>query len=378
MPGDGPLHIGIDGDTLGRKRTGDESYLASLVRALGCIDRDNRYTVFVRDEDVAHQFPARQSWSFCRVRPRSIWLRYPVGFPLALRRRPVDLLHTQYFVSPYCRCPVVLTIHDISFAVRPEYFTLKDRAILKSLVPHALRRAHTVITDTEYTRRDLMRVYDVNPAQIAVIPLAADPRYRVLDRPACQAWVAKRHDTAAGFILYVGTLQPRKNVATLVQAYARFRRQTGLPHKLLIVGKLKYKFDAVFAAIRASGYEQDILFAGFVPDEELAQYYNAAEVFVFPSLYEGFGLPVLEAMACGTAVVSSSASCLPEVVGNGGLLADPHRPEEFAAALEKLLGNPVVAEEYRARGRCQAAQFSWERTARATLEVYAQAAQHRD
>lgn len=372
MTRDAALRIGIDGDTLGRKRTGDESYLASLMRALGRVDPVNDYTVFVRDADaVAQQFSTLSAWRFRPVRPKSIWLRYPLGFPAALRRQRLDLLHTQYFVPPFCRCPAVVTVHDISFAVRPEYFTLKDQVLLKTLVPTALRRARRVITDTEYTRRDLVRVYGVDPNHIAVIPLAADPRYRVLDRAACRAAITARHDAPQGFILYIGTLQPRKNVETLVRAYAQFRRRTGLPHKLLIVGKPKYKFEAVFTAIRESGYEADIRITGFVPDDELPQYYNAADVFVFPSRYEGFGLPVLEAMACGTPVISSSASCLPEVVADAGLLADAEAPDEFADAMERVLGDPALAAQLGERGRRHAAGFTWDRTARETLAVYA-------
>jgi len=366
------LRIGIDGDTLGRKRTGDESYLASLIRALAKVDGRNAYSVFVRDAArVAPQFEASPRWRFRNVRPASIWLRHPIGLPLALRRTPLDLLHTQYFAPPLCPCPLVVTVHDISFAVRPEYFTRKDQWLLKALVPAALRRAERIITDTQYTLRDLVRVYGVDPARVAVIPLAADPRYRPLDRQACRARVVQRHGVDARFILYVGTLQPRKNVDTLVRAYARFRRETGLPHRLLIVGKAKYKYDSVFEAIRASGFESDIVLAGFVPDEELPIYYNAADVFVFPSLYEGFGLPVLEAMACGTPVISSSASCLPEVVADGGVLADPQAPEPFAAALARVLGSERLADELGERGRRRAAEFGWERTARETLEVYA-------
>jgi len=372
---DRTLHIGIDGDTLGRKRTGDESYLASLIRSLGQCDPTNRYSVFVRDATrVIPQFPGLAHWHFRQVRPASIWLRHPVGLPLALRRQPLDLLHTQYFVPPFCRCPVVVTVHDISYAVRPEYFTVRDRVLLGALVPRAMARAQRIITDTEYTRRDLVRVYGLAPERIAVIPLAADPRYRPQDRTACQAEIAQRHGTSAGFILYVGTLQPRKNVTTLVEAYAQFRRRTRLPHKLLIVGKPKYKYEAVFAAIQRSGYADDIVFTGFVPDDELPRYYSAADVFVFPSLYEGFGLPVLEAMACGTPVISSSASCLPEVVGNGGLLADPLLPHEFAAALERVLGDADCAAQLSERGLRRAAEFTWQRTARATLTVYEEVA----
>ncbi len=366
------MRIGLDGDTLGRKRTGDESYLASLMRGLGRIDATNDYVVFVRNAASASaQFPELARWEFRTVSPASIWLRHPFGMPVALRRSRIDLLHVQYFLPPLTRVPSVVTVHDISFAVRPEYFTRRDRVLLGALVPPALRKASRVITDTEYTRRDMVRVYGLDPARIEVIPLAADPRYGVLDRAECRDLVAKRHGIRDGFVLYVGTLQPRKNVAPLIEAYGRMRRRTGLPHKLLIVGKPKYRYESVFEAIRSSGFESDIQFAGFVPDDELPMYYNAADVFVFPSLYEGFGLPVLEAMACGTPVVSSNASCLPEVAGEAALLVDPSDVDGFDRAMERILGDAAFAHELRARGRARAAEFSWDRTARETLAVYA-------
>jgi len=364
------MRIGLDGDTLGRKRTGDESYLASLMRGFGRVDGANEYLVFVRDaETVSSQFPELPRFRFETVSPGSIWLRHPIGLPLALRRSSLDLLHVQYFLPPFTRCPTVVTVHDISFAARPELFTLRDQILLNALVPPALRRATRVITDTEYTRRDMVSIYQLDPARIDVIPLAADPRYRPLDREACRTRIGEQHAVDGGFILYVGTFQPRKNVATLIRAYGLLRERTGLPHKLLIVGKPKYKFEDVLTAIRDSGYESDILFAGFVPDDELPVYYNAADLFVFPSRYEGFGLPVLEAMACGTPVVSSNASCLPEVAGNGALLVDPDDVEGFAQAMERVLADNA-GPDMRERGLRRAAEFSWDRTARETLAVY--------
>lgn len=364
------MRIGLDGDTLGRKRTGDESYLASLMRGFGRVDGVHEYLVFVRDAGtVSGQFPGLPRFCFQTVSPGPIWLRHPIGFPLALRRSNLDVLHVQYFLPPFTRCPVVVTVHDISFAARPELFTLRDRVLLNTLVPPALRGAARVITDTEYTRRDMVNIYGLDPARIDVIPLAADPRYRELDREACRRIVHERHAITGGFILYVGTFQPRKNVATLVRAYALLRKRTGLPHKLLIVGKPKYKFEEVFTAVRDSGYESDILFAGFVPDADLPTYYNAAELFVFPSRYEGFGLPVLEAMACGTPVVSSNASCLPEVAGDAAALVDPDDMEGFSHAMEHVLAEGTGA-AMRERGLRRAAEFSWDRTARETLGVY--------
>lgn len=371
------LRIALDGDTLGRKRTGDESYLASLMLGLGRVDERNEYVVFTRVPDrEARRFAALDGrrWRFRRVGPDSVWLRHPFGLPRALGRERPDVFHAQYFLPPRCPCPCVLTVHDISFAVRPEYFTLRDRVFLGALVPSALRRAARVITDTEYTRRDLIERYRLEPGRIAVIPLAADPRYQPLDRERCRNEVRRRHGVDAPFILYVGTFQPRKNLSTLVRAYGMLRERAALPHKLLVAGRPKYMYEAVHEAIRDTRSEPHVVFAGFVDDADLPAYYNAADVFAFPSLYEGFGLPVVEAMQCGTPVVCSSASCLPEVAGDAALLADPHGPEALCQALERVLTEVTLAEDLRRRGLRRAAQFSWERTARETVRVYEQAA----
>ncbi len=367
----GTLTIGLDGDTLGRKRTGDESYLASLMRGLGRVDSANDYTVYVRDrEAVLPAFAELERFRFRNVRPASIWVRYPFSFPIALRRDPVDVLHVQYFIPPTTRGPVVLTVHDISFAVHPEFFTRKDRVFLGTLVPYALRRADSVITDAEFTKAEMVRVYDLDPNKIEVIPLAADPQYRPMEREACRARVAKHYNVMQPFFLYVGTLQPRKNVTTLIKAYAQFRRESGHAHKLVIVGKAKYLFTEIFEAIDSSGYVDDIVFTGFVPDDDLPVLYNAADAFVFPSLYEGFGLPPLEAMACGTPVIASNASCIPEVTGEAALLADPRDVDSFSDAMSRITNEPELAESLSARGLARAAMYTWDETARRTLAVY--------
>ncbi len=366
-----PLRIGLDGDILGRRRTGDESYLASLMRGLARVDRHNDYVVFVRDQQaVSAMFQGLDRFAFRRITPRSIWLRHTVGLPLMLRREPVDLLHVQYFAPPFAPCPILVTVHDVSFAVLPQLFTRRDRVLLQTLVPRSLRRADRVIVDVEHTKQDLIRTYDLDPARIAVIPLAADPQYGVLDAEACRRRISEKLGFDGPFVLYVGTLQPRKNVTTLIHAYSLFRERTSHPHKLVLVGKPKYRFQPVLDAIEASRFRDDIVLTGFVPEANLPAYYNAADVFVFPSLYEGFGLPVLEAMACGTPVITTNVSSLPEVGGDAALLVDPMDREAMGDALERVLGSEEVARQMIHRGLDQAAKFSWDQTARETLAVY--------
>jgi glycosyltransferase involved in cell wall biosynthesis len=364
--------IALDGDTLGRKRTGDETYLVGLMHGLGRLNAGPNFPVYVRDvESVAGPFRKHGCFDFRPVRPKSIWLRHPIGFPMALNRDKPDLLHVQYFVPPFAPCPVVLTVHDISFAVHPEFFTARDRLLLGTLVPWSLKKAARVITDAEHTKEDLVRVYKVPSEKIDLIPLAVEPRFCTLDRSACIREVAKRHSLGdSPYVLYVGTLQPRKNVKMLIDAYTMMRRKTGIGHKLLMIGKPKYRFAPVFDAIKASGFENDILFTGFVTDDDLPMYYNAAEVFVFPSRYEGFGLPVLEAFGCGTPVITTTSSSLPEVAGDAAVLVDPYDTEALADAMENVLGNEKLRTKLRADGLARAAEFSWERTARMTMDVY--------
>ena len=365
------LRIGLDGDVLGRRRTGDESYLVSLMRGLHGIDNDNEYVVYVRDaEAVANLFPELSRFGFENVRPRSIWLRYAMGLPWLLRRRPVDLLHVQYFIPPMTPCPTVLTIHDLSFVVHPEFFSRRDRLLLQRLVPRSIKRADRIITDMDVTKQDMVRIYDVDPERIEVIPLAADPRYGPLDRGRCRESVAKSFGIDGPFVLYVGTFQPRKNVEPLIRGYTLMREGSDLSHKLVLVGKPKHQYESVFEAIETSPFRDDIILTGFVEDDDLPVLYNAADVFVFPTLFEGFGLPVVEAMACGTPVITTNVSCLPDVSGEAAMLVDPNDPEAFATAMTNVLSDEAVARQMTERGFARAAGYSWERTARETVAVY--------
>ena len=365
------LRIGLDGDVLGRRRTGDESYLTSLMRGLHGIDEDNEYVVYVRDaEAVASMFPELPRFGFESVRPQSIWFRYALGLPWLLRRRPVDLLHVQYFIPPMTPCPTVLTVHDLSFVVHPEFFSLRDRVLLQRLVPKSMRRADRIITDMEITKQDMVRIYGVDPERIEVIPLAADLRYRPMDREVCRESVAKSFGVDGPFVLYVGTFQPRKNVEPLIRGYTQMREQGDLQHKLVLVGKPKHKYESVFEAIETSPFRDDIILTGFVEDDDLPVFYNAADVFVFPTLFEGFGLPVVEAMACGTPVITTNVSCLPDVSGGAAMLVDPNDPEAFATAMTSVLSDETVAQQMAERGLAHSAGYSWERTARETVAVY--------
>jgi glycosyltransferase involved in cell wall biosynthesis len=304
------------------------------------------------------------------------WTWTPLHFPLALRKLGAAIAHVQYIIPPVAPCPVVTTIHDVSFRRHPAWFPPKHRALLNLLVPVAARNAARVIVGSQHAREELIHFYDLPPEKIVVTPYAADPIYRPLPVDVARAAVSERFGVRGAYVLAVGVLQPRKNLPRLVRAFARIAHQ--VPHRLLLVGKEGWAAEELRGALAGPKLEGRVQFTGYVPDADLPALYAAADLFVYPSLYEGFGLPPLEAMACGTPVLTASSSSLPEVVGDAAETVDPADEAEIAEAMAALLASPERREALRERGLARAALFSWEETARQTIEVYRQVAESGD
>ena len=290
--------------------------------------------------------------------------------PLELAGSGADLLHALGFVAPFAwRGPTVVTVYDLSFLRFPELFNLGNRLYLRGLTPPSLRRADRVITISEHTKRDVVELCGVPPERVTPILLAADPRFRPCAPDEVAAFKARR-GLPDRFILYMGTLEPRKDVGTLVRAYAELRRSGVTDCDLVLAGGRGWRYEPVLALIEELGLANYVHFPGFVPDAEQALWYSSAVIFAYPSLYEGFGLPLLESMACGTPVVASRSSSLPEVVGEAGVLVSPSDPHELSVALSELL----ASDERRARlceaGLARARAFSWRRMAVETVQVY--------
>ncbi|MGD9317175.1 MAG: glycosyltransferase family 1 protein, partial [Anaerolineae bacterium] len=290
--------------------------------------------------------------------------------PRALRRANVDLLHSPAFVGPLASaCPFVITVHDLSYLFFPQGFRTLNRNYLQTFTRLSVRQARRVIAVSESTKRDLVQQYGLSPGKVDVVHNGVDPGFRPL--PADEVAAFRREEGLPGqFILFVGTLEPRKNVVRLVEAYARLPKDRP---PLMLVGGKGWLYDEIFSRVEALGLSSEVRFVGYVPADALPWWYNAADLFVYPSLYEGFGLPPLEAMACGTAVISSTASSLPEVVGQAGLLIDPADAEALAKAMEQVLADREMRKEMRSSGLAQAQNFSWEKTARQTVESYRRA-----
>jgi glycosyltransferase involved in cell wall biosynthesis len=283
-------------------------------------------------------------------------------------RWKADILHASY-VAPYgLRCPVVVSVHDVSFKRFPEYFSWRDRLLFSTLLPSSLRRAAAVLTLSSHARDEIRHFFPNLRVPIHVVPAAPNPVFRLL-APDAVAATLSRHQIQRPFFLAVGSVQPRKNLARLVEAFAQVRLGHPDVH-LAIVGPRGFRASSLQDTIVSRGLVDAVRLLGYVSDDELAALYNAAIALVYPSVYEGFGLPVVEAMACGRPVIAANTSSLPEVAGDAALLVDPFDVSALSAAMERLLANPDDAKDLADRGLARVARFTWERTATAALAAF--------
>lgn len=379
MTGPAPVHPGnarivVDVSPAVHHRAGLGRYAAELVKALIPL-LPGRLGIFYHDAGRADLFPPLNAlparphpWPAKPWRLR-VMLAHLLGRPMDALIGPACLFHaTDHLLPPFRALPSVFTLHDLIFRLYPETHMPLNRWFLTLMMPRFLRRADAVIAVSECTRRDAVRWYRIPEERIHVIYEGVDARFRPAS-PEAIAALRLRYPLPDRFILYVGTIEPRKNLPTLFAAYQRLlERWPDLG--LVVAGKPGWLTEGTFRALRALGLEGRVRFLGYVPDEDLPALYSAATVFAFPSLYEGFGLPPLEAMACGTPVVVSDASSLPEVVGEAGLRVPPDRPGDWAAALAAVLSDESLRAYLREAGLRRAARFHWSEAARRTVEVY--------
>jgi len=367
--------VGVDAHLLSLAETyrsaGIHWYIQNLLSCLPAADPEIKYTIFLGEKRYSgvpgldlriSRLPTHQPVA------RIVWEQ--VIQPAALGKSGVDLIHGTAYVGPLLSaCPSVVTVHDLSFLFYPRSFRTLNRLYLRIFTRLSVRRAQRVIAVSESTKRDLVQQYDLLPAKIDVVHNGVDPGFRPLPASQVAAFRAEQ-GLPERFILFVGTLEPRKNVAALVEAYAGLSRSRP---PLMLVGGKGWLHDGVFARMEALSLTDEVCFVGYVPAEDVPLWYNAADLFVYPSLYEGFGLPPLEAMACGTPVITSTASSLPEVVSQAGLLVDPASIDDLVSAMTRALADTDLREEMRAAGLAQASRFSWRQTAQRTAASYRRA-----
>lgn len=301
---------------------------------------------------------------------RALWMQ--TVLPGALRDVRPDVCHfTNYLAPVNCSCPFIVTIYDMTVFITPRFHTFKKLVLDRTLIPLVARHASAIITVSNSAKRDIIRHLRVPPDKVRVMMGAASHHFRPVTNVERLDIVRRHYGLDAPYILYVGTIEPRKNIARLVQAFGRLKKR-GLPHKLVIVGQPGWHVGPIYAEIERLGLGKDVIFTGYVPSDHLPPLYTMAESMAFPSLYEGFGLPVIEAMACGAAVVTSRTSSLAEVAGDAALLVDPLSVGELEDALYRLHADRALRHDLGARGVQRAALFNWETTASATLGLYQQ------
>jgi glycosyltransferase involved in cell wall biosynthesis len=357
--------------TEGFRSAGISWYTQNLLRHLPDADPTIGYTVFVGEKRYQGVPGTQLRVSRLPTHHPAVRIFWEQTIqPWAVRRAGVDLLHGLALVGPVASArPLVVTIHDLSFVFYPQNFQFLKRLYLQFFTRLSVRMARRVIAISENTKRDVVQQYGIPAGKVDLVYYGLDPIFRSL--PAAQvARFVTEQGLPERFILFVGTLEPRKNVVRLIEAYAQLPK--GRPPLFLIGGK-GWQYDDIFARVEDLDLSGEVRFVGYVSAAELPWWYNAADLFVYPSLYEGFGLPPLEAMACGTPVVSSAVSSLPEVVGSGGLLVDPTDTEALASAMEHLVTDRDTHDSMRTAGLAQAQTFSWREAARRTVDSYRRA-----
>ena len=370
------MRFAVDAHAIGRHLTGNEVYVRSLLNAFAARKCGCEFIAYISVDGACEFLPERFASRHIAADP---YLR--LGFDLAMKVRQdrPDLLHVQYTAPLVCSVPVVVSVHDVSFLEHPEYFPRGRAYQLQWSVRRTVQRAARILTGSEFSRASILKVYgDLDEEKVVVVPNAAGSEFRPISREAAAAHVRERLRIAAPFVLSVGDLQPRKNQIGLIRAFARLTRaHPQLKHHLVLAGKETWFANRVREAAKESGVADRIHFFGFVSDGDLLQLYNACDIFAFPSFYEGFGLPVLEAMACGRAVVCSNTSALPEVVDGAAILFDPYAVDEMVRAIADLLLDSELLARMERLGLQRAAHFSWQKTAERTLEVFYDVAQQR-
>jgi glycosyltransferase involved in cell wall biosynthesis len=364
------LRIAIDARKLGDYGIG--TYVRNLLRHLSRIDSTTEYVILCRVQDCGVVEELGENFRAVPEPAAAYSFSEQLRIPMDLRREGADLFHAPHYVlPPLVPCRSIVTIHDCIHLRFPQYLSGRlAYAYARSSLWVATHRSNRVLTVSEASKRDILRYFHVPETKIDVIYNAIDERFGEPPDDEEVSRVRERYQLNDPFILYAGNIKPHKNLERLIEAFQMLRRGNLEHVKLLIIGDEISKYATLRRAVHKYKLHKHVRFFGFVPDRTLAVLYRLARVFVFPSLYEGFGLPPLEAMASGTPVITSNVSSLPEVVGDAAVLIDPYRSDAIADAIQRVLTEPVLHEELRRRGLQRVRDFSWERSVRRVREIY--------
>ncbi len=371
------MRIAIDYTSAIQQKAGIGRYTRNLVSALAKIDRQTPYVLFSAGRDA--QPPAwpgnfsRRELILSDRQMAIIWQRLKLPLPIEVFTGRISLFHSPDFVLPPVAAAIkVLTIHDLSFVRHPE---CSSPALLKYLVasvPPSIWRADWLLADSANTKDDLVELYTIAPERITVVYAGYDPVFEITPS-ADDAAIRAQYGIKTPYIFGLGTLQPRKNFTTLIRAYYQLIQEKHIPHQLVIGGNKGWLYENIFDAVQQLNLADRVSFLGFVEDAHLPALYRGADLFAFPSLYEGFGIPILESMGCGTPVVTADNSSLPEVAGDAALLVDARDASALADAMWRVLDDSALRQTMRERGLERVKLFSWEKAAETLRSVYRQA-----
>jgi glycosyltransferase involved in cell wall biosynthesis len=348
------------------------TYIRNLLRQLARIDHDTEYVLLCGEADLGVAAQLGPNFRSVLEPSPNYSIREQIHVPWVLRRERPDLYHAPHYVLPAAvGCNSVVTIHDCIHLMFPQYLPNRMAyAYARAQMWAAAHRSDCILTVSDASKRDILHLFNVPPEKIVVVYNAIDSHFSLTPPADAVARVRERYQLDHRFVLYVGNIKPHKNLVRLIDAFDELRRDDLENLKLLIIGDEISKLPALRRAVHRHKLHKHVRFLGYVPDDQLAVLYRLASVFVFPSLYEGFGLPPLEAMASGTPVVTSNVSSLPEVVGDAAVLVDPYDVGSIVDGLRLVLTDPARAEQMRRKGLERAREFSWERSVARTLDVY--------
>jgi glycosyltransferase involved in cell wall biosynthesis len=367
------MRIGIDGrGTVWYRGTGIGTYTDQLLHHLYTLDRENTYSIFFPQDEL---FPWTDLGNFQSIQldtHKDTYLQDTVVDQF-LTKQPFDVYHVPQNGIGLPRdkyCPYIITLHDVIPYVLPETCSKTYLKTFMEQMNHIVKNADHIITVSNHAKNDIYQVLGVPLSKITVTPLAPEKIYHPMDKKKCISYLKNHYDLDREYILYIGGMNPRKNIGALIDAFHLCQKKLSKNYCIVIGGAHGRSYESLRLRCEALGLTDDVIFPGYIPQEELPVFYNGASLFVYPSLYEGFGLPPLEAMACGVPTICSNTTSIPEVVGNAALLIDPHDVENLAEKIALVLESPSTYAIMIHKGLQRAKQYTWEKTAKKTLEIY--------
>ncbi len=361
------MNIGIDGHMLGDHSGGNESYYSNVLRSMRVDPSDKVYLFVKPDVDVCEY---EKKFYIVRFNSNSSFKRNFIELNKLCKKYQIDVLHTQYFIPFILSCKVVCTIHDICFEHYKDIFTKREYIRQKILIPYAARKSKFIFTVSNHAKNDIIEHYKVEPEKVIVTYNAVNELFCKLDEKTLDITeLKKRFNISDGpYLLTVGNLQPRKNLPRLIEAFNGWKRETNEDAQLVIVGKKAWMYSDILSSV--STEPEDIILTDYVSNDDLVRLYNGARAFIYPSYFEGFGIPPLEAMACGTPIAVANTTSLPEVVGNAGIYFDPFNVGEIKQAINRLMKDDKLREELIKKGFKQKLVFKWENSAETIIRTY--------